>query len=441
MLKPLEKIDTYFLFVLFTGTILRIISLIITPIGPDFLSFVNAARGIISFNYYTYGTFRPPGFPITIVPFLLLTKNNFILSSKLASFFTSIILIYYSYYIFTAASKKFYNKDDEKIEYKAKLIGLIVSYLISLNLYFVVNTGRGLREDLLALLFILAFYFTIIKEKMEKKDILYLIITISLLTLTLLSAGIFFAIGIILFYFISKLKYFEFEKMSLKKLLIVLLTVFSSFSFWALFSAFTIGDPLYNFQVQGAFFKDYHNLEFSSIENIIDAAINAIIFGIPFEVYYLFLIISLIFTFLVFYIIIKNYEQKQILFIIIIIVINFLYISIFMAPSKTLAIPNHPRVIMYFFLYVFYMGSIPLGKILFEYQKKKNINTKNMNFVFICFLITYSLQGLIYWFDYQGFPPPIHPLLLILFLSDEVFLLIFLIKSRHIDYIMIDESQ
>ncbi len=435
MLNSLDKIDKYFIIVLIIGIILRIISLIFIPIGPDYISYINAARGIIEFDYYKYNSFRPPGFSILIIPFLFITMNNYILSAKLVSFSCSILLIIYSYHIFTKASIKLYGKNEKK----PKIIGLIVSFLISLNLYFAVNTGRGLREDLLALLFILAFYFTIIKEEMDLKDNIYLALSISFLSLTLLSAGLFFVAGIILFFLISKLKIFKFKGLRIKKVYIITLAFISAFAFWALFSALSVGNPLYNWSRQGSFFKEKHDLDLSTMDGLIEALLNALILGIPFEIYYLFLLISLVFTFLVFYILLKNYKQKQVLLIIFIVGINFLYISIFMAPSKIILIPNHPRVMIYFFPFIFYLGAIPLTNIFIEFQERKNSNLFDIKLIFYLFLISYSVQGILYWFDYHGYPPPIHIILLPLYLIDEVFLCIILIKSKKLEHYLIKE--
>jgi hypothetical protein len=428
-----KKTNFYFLIILIIGIILRIISLLIIPIGPDYYSFVNAARGIIEGNYFKYDTFRPPGFPLIIIPFLFITMNNYILASKLSSFISSILLIILSYYIFTEAAEKFFYKE-EAIEKKSKYVGLIVSCLISFNLYFVVNTGRGLREDFLALLCILVFYFTLIKEETSLKTNIYLALSISMLTFTLQSAGIFFATGIIVFFLISKLKYFEFRPIKVKKVYIATFAVIISFILWALISAVSTGDLLYNFSRQGSFFKDQHNLDLSSINGLFEALINAILLGIPFEIYYLLILISLVFTLLVFYLILKNFKQNQIIFIFITVGINLLYISIFMAPSKVLLIPNHPRVIIYLFPFIFFIGASGLVNIIIEFEKKTDSRSKNMRILFIIFILAYSLQGMIYWFDYHGYPPPIHPILLFLFLIDEIFLLIFLIKSKNIKY-------
>ncbi|TXT65857.1 MAG: membrane protein of unknown function [Promethearchaeota archaeon] len=434
-----ENIDYYFWAILFFGALLRLISLFIIPIGPDYVSFVAGTKGIIEFDYFRYDTFRPPGFSLIIVPFLFLTMNNYILASKLASFFMSIILIYYSYYVFTEASKQLYVQTNEKREYKAKLIGLLVCILISVNLYFVVNTGRGLREDLLTLLFILGFYYSIIKKEMNMKDNILLALVMTLLTLTLLSAGLFFSAGLLLYYLLSKIKKLKIKPLSNKKIIIVLFVVGISFTFWACFSAIAAGNPLYNWSRQGSFFKDKHNLDMSSLDGLIDALINAVLLGIPFEIYFLFLLISLVFTLLVFYIIIKNFKQKQVLLIFLVVGINFLYISIFMAPSKVLLIPNHPRVMIYLFPFIFYLGTIPLVNIFVKYQTKyeKDSNDKksiNMIRLFFLFLISYSLQGFLYWFDYHGFPPPLHFAILPIYLTDEIVLIIYLLKSKHINY-------
>jgi len=425
----LDRIDYTFIVILIIGSFLRLLFVSISPLNRDSYTFIHAAAGILEVQYNKYGTFRPPGFPLVIAPFILLTNNNYVLSAKLAAFSTSILLIFYNYYIFTQASKKLYANGNKKKVIKAKLVGLFVSSLITFNLYFVVHPGFGLREELLCILCILIFYYIVVKEEMKLKDNIYLALSITYLTLTLITAGFFFTIGIILFFLISKLKFFEFKKLSVNKICIIIFSFIISFLIWAIFSAFVFGDAFYNWQKQSDFFEDFYGMRLDSIENIIQAIINALLGGVLFQFYYFFLLTSIVFTIIFFYFLIKNLKKKQFLFIFLVFGLNLLYLSIFIAPSQIINIPNSVRVMMYFFPIIIYLGAIPLINSLLGLYEGKYKFKKNMIGLFIIFLITYSLKGLsfIIYLGYEGIPFLIHPLYLTLVSINEISLLIYLI--------------
>jgi len=254
-----------------------------------------------------------------------------------------------------------------------------------------------------------------------------------------LTAGFFFTIGIILFFLLSNLKIFKFKTIKIKKIGIIILSFILSFAIWALFSTFVFGDPFYNWQKQSDFFEDYYGMRLDSIENIIRAIINALLGGIPFQFYYFFLLTSIIFTIVFFYFLIKNLKKKQFLFIFLVFGLNLLYLSIFMAPSQIINIPNSVRVMMYFFPIVIYLGAIPLISSLLGLNERKNKFTKNTIGLFIIFLITYSLKGLVFiiYLGYEGIPFPIHPLYLILVSINEISLLIYIIIGIKKKYFII----
>ena len=403
----LNRIDYYFIGILIIGIILRVIALFNIDVAWDSYTYLAGSKSIIAFDY---NTFRAPGFPIFIIPFLLLPRNyplintpesrtalvlltnpDLLLTVKLASFTGSILLIFCSYFIFTKASIKIYNlnnnrnKNVEKNEISAKYVGLIVSCLLSLSLPFIVNSVQGLREELLSLLVIIIFYFTIIKEKMNVRDNIFLAFSMSFLTLTHLTAGIFISLGILLFFLVSKLKFFKFKSISTYKILIILFASWSSFLFWAYFCELKFGDPLFSLQVQRDFFKDAYDLDLSSLNNIIPALINGLTNGIPLEFYFLFIFNGFVFILLGLYIMVIHIKLKQFLFIFLVVGLNFAYLSIFMA------VPGDIRLIIYFFPLILYLGAFPIGLIL------KNSNDKvsnNLNYLLVLFLSTYLFRGL-----------------------------------------------
>ncbi len=414
MKKRLGTSDYWFLIVLIIGSLIRLYHLKTLPDALDTPTYIRGAVGIIEVFYYSV---RPPGFPLLIVLFILLTNlifptnnnivstySNYILSAKLASFTSGILLIICSYIIFTKASLKYFGENKKNRE-KSKYTGLIVSFLISFSLPFIIDSALGLRENLLALLIIIIFYFTIIKEKMKLQDNIFLALSISYLTLTLLTAGLFSTIIIVFFFVISKLKIFKFkfETISIKKVMIIVLAFILSFFFWLLFSDYRFGNPFYNWKVQNTFYLNLYSSLFSSISSFIQVLLNGILLGIPLEFYFLFVLIGLVFTILSIYILIKNIKKKQFLFIFVFIGVNFAYLSIFVS---IIGFDLDYRVILYFFPIIFYLGAIELGNIIVELNRKHKDLKTFMSFLLIIFLITYliqryikavSLNPIIYW--------------------------------------------
>jgi hypothetical protein len=434
ILKNLEKFDKYFLIILIIGGVLRFIAVLNLPLNVDSYTFIKAGMGILEFNYNKYGTFRPPAFPLLIGIFLLITDNG-IASAKLASFTSSILLLIICYYVFTRATKKFLDKNKRSKEI-AKYTGLIVSLLISFNIYFIIHPGYGIREEYLSLWSILIFYFIVIKEKTTLKDNIYLSFSICMLTLTLITTGLFFVVGIILFFLISRLKWFKFKLIPTKKVLIIIISFLLTFFIWALFSYSTWGDALYNWSHQSTFFRNFYRMQLDSLENIIEAIINALIGGIPLEIYYMFFFISFFFVIIMLYNIIKNIRAKQMLFLFLVVGINLLYLSVFIAPSKLIGIPNSSRVMVYLLPFIYYIGVLPISNILVEIKTKEKEFPNYIVISLSIFLITYIFKGIpfIIILGYGGFPFPPHPVIIILFCLNEISILIFLITTKDIKY-------
>jgi hypothetical protein len=438
-LGKLTRIDKYFIVILSFGLILRLLSLINVSVALDSYTYLVAAKNILDFDY---NSFRVPGFPIFIIPFLLLPYNypmllapeskialviltnpNLILTAQIASMTAGILLIISSYFVFSKAVLKLNNKEGEINQNKSKYFGLIVSCLISFSLPFIINSVEGLREQLLAVLIIIIFYFIIIKDELTLRDNILLALSACLLTLTHLTAGIFITIGIFLFFLISKSKWFKDINIPNSKIVIILLATIISFLFWALFCDYKFADPLYSLQVQRDFFKDTYNLDLSSINNLIPALINGMTKGIPSEFYFLFIFNGVIFMILGLYQLIINIRQKQFLFIFFVFVINFAYLSIFMA------IPGDLRLILYFFPILLYLGALPLGKIISDTNQEKSYL---MNLILIIFFSTFLFRGLP---NIDFFRPYFENFQLILIywiiiIINELSLLIYLIRYR-----------
>lgn len=428
-LKFNNRYKIYFSIILSLGIIFRFLSLLTCPIRSDSLSYISTAKSIINFNYETH---RPPGFPITIIPFLLLTQNE-ILSAKLASFSASILLIMYSYFVFTRASLILFKED--KSYKKAQIIGILTSCFIAFNSYFASNAGMGLRENLLALQIILIFYYSTIKNSKKTVDYLILSLLIIFLTLTLLTAGIFMTIGIVFFFLISKIKYFQpIRKISYKKILIPILSYTFAFLFWTLFCAFHFGNPFYNWQKQSSWFKSNTIVDLTSLSKLPIILLWVLITGFVEIFRDLFLLLGVVFMLLVFYILCKNIRKKlQFLFIFIVVGMNFTYLSIFITT---------PRLIMYFFPLIFYLGAIPLGEILMQLHKSedKKKGIKLMDFLIILFFISYIFRNFNYYFYFPEESIYLIPFIIIVIITilflliNEISLFVYLRKNRTIKY-------
>lgn len=435
-----KKIDTYFLVVLAIGIFLRFLSFLFTPITDDTVSYIESAKFMININYESL---RPPVFPFLIVPFLLLTGDG-ALSAKIVSLIISILLILSSYFVFTEASLKIFKKHND-VEKKAKKIGLIACLLIIFNIYFITHSGKGLREELIALICILLFYFIIIKKMMSLKDNISLAVLTCLLTLTQLSTGFFTIIGIIIFCILSRFKRFKFKSISSVKLLIILISFVVSFLLWSIFSAFKWGDPFSNWNTQGAWFGIKYGVDLSSFQGMVNAGLNALTFGLPSIFIYLFVLFGGTFTILILFFIFNNLRNKEILFIFLIVGLNYAYLTIYITT---------PRVIMYYFYILVFIGAIPLSIIFVQLETQTKEMQKKMKYYLIVFIITYIIRGLdtlsIIYLIYQiyNFIPhfsdlntiisifyqPLNPIILIInvvvIIINEGSLLIYLIKGK-----------
>jgi len=380
MIKRIGKIDYYFLIILSINIILKLILFASTPIFVDSYTYLLGTIDIIKLDYTIL---RPPGFSIIIIPFFLMTSDIF-LSIKFTSFFLGTLLIIISYIVFTKSAKKFFS-DNEKGKKKGKYVGLLTCFLISFNLFFLVHNLKGLREELLSILVISIFYYTIVENSGRLHHNIILASLFSLLTLTLLTAGLFITIGIFVFFILSKLKRYSFKTISNRKIYTIIFSFLLTFLIWTFFTYLKSGNPFRNLNLQSDWFKFYYNIKFSTFEEILKALINALIFGIPSEFIYSFTLIGFIFVLLVLYILIKNFRNKQFLFLIFFVGINLAYLGVFITT---------PRVIMYFFPFFFYVGAIPLVNIMENLKHKELKIRKKMKYLAIIFLFSYILRGI-----------------------------------------------
>jgi hypothetical protein len=319
----------------------------------------------------------------------MLFTGNEGLAINLTSLTAGILLIISSYIIFTKASLKLYQEEKKDFN-RAKLAGLITSTLISLNLYLVYNNGRGLREELMSFLCILIFYYTLIKEENSYKNSIFLFLSVFTLTLTHLSFGLFIILGIVFFTLLPRLKFVNIEHPSYWKLLVNIISFLSAFLFWAFYCAYKVGDPFYNFHYHSLAFDFIYDVNLSTIGGIIEAAISGIVFGIPYEFFHLFFLLGIILTILAVSLLITNIKELQIFFIFIVVGINFLYLSMFMA------IPGDPRLIQPFFPFLLYLSAICITNILKESDGERKESQKPflLYSLIISFFITYALRGI-----------------------------------------------
>ena len=431
----MKKPQLYFLISLLIGLILRIIALIFLAPNVDVYGYFEGARGIIDLDYTSH---RPPGYPIIIVPFLLLT-NNGLLSAKLASLSTGIALIIVSYIIFRKAALKIYNGDSENHQEKAHYIGIFVSALISLNFLFIVNNGSALREDLISLCVILIFYYVIVKDEKNIKSYSILGFLIVFLTLTLLTAGIFLVVGIFIFYLLCKLKWFDYKNIPFEKVGILIFGSISSLVFWLLFSYFKFGDPFYNWHSHTTWFKQYTLVNFYSLEGLGLIALRAVTIGLVQILVSLTFYNGFFFIILIFYILKKNINKRQIFFIFIVVGFNFAYLSVFITT---------PRLIMYFFPIFFYLGVFPMIQIYINGAKRKEKHSEHSRslgimketWLMIFYFITYSLRNFFLMFFFPVENKPIQLIIGVVIISiifliiNEFICIYYFMKNKQIQY-------
>lgn len=442
----LSKYDYSFLIVLCGSLVFRILLFNYFPKHNDTITYIISAKGIINNEYQSS---RMPGFPLTIIPLILINNGWSLLPARLAANIEGLLLIIASYFVFTKAYQNLYNLDDIKKE-NAKFIGLLVSFLISMNSFLAAHSSKGLREDLIALILVLFFYFAIVKKEMRIRDNIYLAFLVSYLTLTHLSAGLFTIIGIFLFFSLSKLKMFKYENISLKRFFIIICSFGLTFFLWALFNAIKGGNPFINWKSQRFYFKNVRGIDLSSFDNMITALTKGLTRGVPIIFFYLITLLGYTFALLIFYMFIKNIKKPQLFFLFLIIIFNYAYISIFIVPGGTEDFPICPRLISYYFPFLFYIGSSHLGNICLKSKKKKNITFYNQTLLLILYFSTYIVRNIIFLYSLKkveyfiliedlllyvlfGFTLFLRIEFFIIFVVNEISLLVFLILNRNIE--------
>lgn len=368
------------LLILIIGACLRIISLILVKLSPDSYGYIDGAEGILNLSYNTH---RPPTFSLIIMFFIIIVRDS-ILAVKLASFFIGVLLIIVSYFVFSKTALQIF-KDDEKHLEKSSYIGILSSLYISVHGFIVWSSGRGIREDLISLLYILLYYYICVKPDFHSwENYLILIIITSALTLSHVSAGIFVTIVFLLIYLFSKLKLIKINISGIKVLSITISFVFS-YSFWLIFCTFNFGDPFYTITRQNAWFEENTSLDLGSFSGILQNMFKGITLGVLIEFIGIFQFIGFVFTIVMIIFLIKNLKNKQIFLLFSIIFVNFSYLCIFIAASGNI------RLLSYFLPFLFFLGITSLIKYYYEKRELiiKSFSIFKKKFVFSLHTIFY----------------------------------------------------
>ena len=416
--NSLKKIDYRFAIILSIGITLQIISLIFADLGRDAYAFMSGAVGILEGRY---NTDRPPTFPFFILIFYIFIGNS-VLSTKLAAFTSGVLLIIASYIVFTKASLKIFG-DDDIGQKKSKLVGLMVSFYISISSLFIINIGQGLRESTMSLLYILVFYFIFLVENRNGlRNNILLVLIVSALTLSHVTVGIFLFVSVICFFLITKLKFFKkritegFTISNIKVFLISLSFILSYLS-WLFFCYFYFGDPFYTINRQKGWFEGKADTDMSSFNAILIGIGKGLYIGSINQFVGLLYSIGIVFTILGIIALRKYYKEENMLFLFVIIIINFFYLTFFMVMPNLYdiiyeimltfnlmkwVIPS-TRLILYFYPFLFFIGSLILIDTCYEYRENTilafNFSNKRYSLTltsfFIGYLVVYSLRQLL----------------------------------------------
>ena len=394
----IKNIDKRFYIILTIGIILRIHSFIFVELAPDSYSYLEAAEGILNGDYNSP---RPPSFPLYVSFFIIIVRDS-ILAIKLASFISAILVIVASYFVFSKLALKFFG-DNERGKKKSNLVGLLISLYYSIHNYLIYNNGRALREDFIALLYILLFYYVLLEKKEENwKNNLIITFLIIILTLSHVSTGISTYLAVILFLIISKSLKVK-SKISKLKIFLITVSFICSYSFWLIFCLYKFGDPFYTMTLKIEWYSRNSELDLTSFKGIFDALFSGFFYGIPKEFSLLFNSIGTIFILLALFTLIYYYNERQFLFLLILMIINFLYLCIFIYFAPNI------RLLLYFFPIILYLSFIIIVEI-WDKNKDKLIlkisifNKKvliTINKIFILFLATFFIKQIDIFFNYK----------------------------------------
>jgi hypothetical protein len=438
--KLIDKLDYRFIIILVVGIVLRTITFALIPIPNDAKGYIKAAESIFNGNY---DSFRFPSFPLFVMLFLLVIEDS-IVAIKLASLLSGIFAIIASYFVFTKASLIIFGRNEDGI-YKSKYVGLLVSFYMSINFFLVYNNGRGLREEFMMVLLILLFYFIFISENCGSlKNLIIVFVLFSIFTLSHITAGIFTFVSILLYYLFSKSKIIKnIIKTELKisnlKFFTISISFICSHLFWIIFCTIHFGDPLYTINRLRYYWKDNSNmeLEINSLGKIMNLIKYSIENGINRAFLTLFFLIGPIFIFIIILTYFKYLKNAKILFLYLFLFINFLYLSIFLAFNGAY------RLLIYFFPFLFFLGSILIMHIWYEKRDAAILNFKifkkelsiSSNLIFLLYLITFTIKNILSLVNYIldiSFSIKITFLIIIsyiLLFIYEFFLLVFLIRN------------
>ncbi len=416
MLKDaISKLNYKFLIIFVAGIILRIIYFIgfYPVVYPDTQNYIEAAQMYLEIKYYS---FREPVFPFFAFVILLFT-NDPILSVKLVSVISGILSIYASYFVFKKASLKIFKEDVNK-EQKSEYIGLLVSLCYSIDNDLAFNSVMGLREELITLILLLVIYFVFIKDDNNSlKDKIIIVLLFTILTFLHLTASIFTSLAIIIGFFILKVKFFKLNfNTSFFKVLLIILTTTICLSIWFLHCAIVNNDPFFTINDNRTYFRENRNFKDDSFQSLLKSILNGFQYGIFNEFSIISSYISLVFALLAVLSILKFYDTKIVFFLGIILILNFVYLSPFIAVYKS------SRLILYFKPFVFFLGWLIIIDIWLKNTEKRTLKLSIFEReIHIPFIFLFVLMNVFLIFAYLF--ENINYIILNVFQSDEIGLL------------------
>ncbi len=345
----LDKISLLTIISIGLGISLRFLSFLVLPSAPDTGSYVGALELI---QTGTYNSFRPPLFPLAVLPFLLMIDDMF-LAIKTASLIFGCILLIISYFTFSSLLP-INGEEKSQMQNKSRIFGLVVTLSISVQYLLVYNNGRGLREEFLTIQLVLIFQFLFSKNSNNyTKNTYILCLLFSALVLTHLLVGLFTYLGFLFYFIIVKIRLKE-GKISTLRFVIISLSTIISVLFWFGYCALHFNDPFYTVTYYNSWFKENYTLDISSMEGLISGLIDGLEIGVFLELQKLTYEIGFVFVILIIFTFFTHREKEEIWFLLFILLCNFGFLSVFFAVT-----PN-PRLIITFYPFLFFLAWIPL---------------------------------------------------------------------------------
>ncbi len=217
--------SVFLLIFFFIGLVFRLASVFFTEVEPvDATGYINFALAILSMDPSKVTSAREPGFSIVLALVFLFFPSDYMTSR-----ITTAVIGSFCIPMTFLTSNSLRNRLSEEGTEVNILLSYISSLLVALNPYLIIADGRGLREPITALIFLILLYFIFTYQRRPTSKGIVIITILCMITISIKFELLFIISSIIFLMAFYDLSHRGYSKVKWKSYILVTVIVLLTF--------------------------------------------------------------------------------------------------------------------------------------------------------------------------------------------------------------------